>query len=579
MHSRNFEPGSFDQKHERKAYYHSHSRRLVYDQIKKKVLVGQGILCINGEEGIGKSFLLQELAAELASEATFINLPSQGQTFQSLINELSEDLGLSTGKEIILVALQSIYKFLEEQHQENSRYVVVIDNADQLQASVLDKLLLLSVAPSYQSASLQLIFSGQTEIASKFNPGKQPHIKNSKFFSYQINRLDASETLEFIKYFLTRSDYNHIDLFTSAALSNIVDFSSGVPRRIKSICDAALSAIGAPEAPKITEKIINYVAKELLLVPLESVNDTLSDEFISLDNTRQQEPSVLTTDYMLSMARAEVCDTIDEQVGQSAQPQGSLVNTESGSQVQTNPSFVESVVASYIEQEDNGLGATTNSEPKPLLSWGVAAILVLGLALIGYRSFVSQLDTKATIAAPTQPQASQPAINGGNITDNTSPVVTGKLNSLSENDLEQFANTGTIAPGTAARSFIAELEKTGESINLDMIYDQAEMLSNQNQPVDTYILNFYAAKRGHAKAAFRLAQMTDPATFSKKSSFSLFKKADVTQANKWYIQAVYAGHPEAKRFLKQMRDKVKHKAAAGDEIAQRLLLQFENSKI
>jgi type II secretory pathway predicted ATPase ExeA len=126
--------------HELKAYYHSHSAELVYSQMKEKIREGRGILCLTGEAGVGKSFLLERITTELASEINFIFLPSRDQDFQGLITGLCEDLGLATGKEIILVALQSINKFLEKQKQTYRRIDLVIDDAHQLQAGDIDKL-------------------------------------------------------------------------------------------------------------------------------------------------------------------------------------------------------------------------------------------------------------------------------------------------------------------------------------------------------------------------------------------------------------------------------------------------------
>lgn len=233
MHSRNFKSSSFDLTQESKAYYHRPSEELVYSQMKEKLLEGRGILCLTGETGVGKSFLLHEITIDLANEVTFIYMSSEGQDFQGLITGLCEDLGLATGKEIILVALQSIKKFLEKKRQIYPRIALIIDDAHQLQASVLDKLLLLSVAPSDASSSFQLIMSGLPELEDKVYQGKRPRNEQSRFFCYKLERLEALEVGDFIKHHLNTRDYGNIELFTPAAISRIAECSNGTPRIIK----------------------------------------------------------------------------------------------------------------------------------------------------------------------------------------------------------------------------------------------------------------------------------------------------------------------------------------------------------
>ncbi len=136
MQTRNTESSTFDLTQESKAYYHRPREELVYSQMKEKLLEGRGTLCLIGEAGVGKSFLVREITIDLANDVTFIYLSSKGQDFQGLITGLCEDLGLATGKEIILVALQSINKFLEKKKKIYPRIALIIDDAHQLQASV-----------------------------------------------------------------------------------------------------------------------------------------------------------------------------------------------------------------------------------------------------------------------------------------------------------------------------------------------------------------------------------------------------------------------------------------------------------
>ncbi len=628
MQSRKFEIDPFDLKHKNKYNYHCRSRDIVYEQIKAKVLAGQGVLSVSGEVGIGKTFLLQQLKADLSGEVTFIHLPSLDQTFQSLITELCEDLGLSSGKEIILVALQSIYKFLEEQRNSHPRIVVMIDNAHQLQAGVFDKLLLLSVPPSYKSSSLQLIFSGTPGFDTRMNEGKHSRNLSKQFFSYELDRLDSSDTLGFINHLLGSQDNDKIHFFTPGAIANIVDFSSGVPGRIKTICDTALSAIGYPESPGVTEKLISYVVQELLIIPQEVLIHGLPDPEQQIENMQSKDAARLTTEYMLSIAQAEVCDNtqLNEEKGQiqrsSLYDVNSELNIRSEEQLDGDSEKVkikrlktrlgrdmgaessvpiswgvtallnkrsevllnDNLEAEKINRNKTGMERDMSAEPNLPLSWGVAALVVICAIIFAYQTFMPVPDNPPILTVEEDQSVSNELLpiddaEQVNLRDKSFEIIASNsgqptMKSALTPPTEQVLDSDK--PGHIARVFIADFERSGHSASLDAMFSRAQMLNEQNLQTDSYLLVFYAAKKGHGDAAFLLAQMSDPATFSKTNT--IFTQANVTQANKWYMLAVQAGHPRAKDFLKQMRKRVINKANDGDQEAYRQALQFRNGK-
>lgn len=558
-------------KHKRRNYHQPFSRKPVYNQIKKNVISGQGILCLSGETGIGKSFLLQELIAELTGDITFITLPTKDQTFQSIISELCEELGLSSGKEIILVALQSINNHLAKQQKPDSRIVVIFDDAQQLSPSVIEKLMLLSSPPSYKSASMQLIFCGIPNIEDVVNQAKQSRLQHSRFYCYRLEKLNSSETFEFIKHILSEGDFDYIDLFTPAAISNIVDFSSGIPRRIKTICDMALFAIGAPEAPKITEKLVSYVVKELMLVPVDMPEHPLAEDFqditMNLDDP-ELDPVTNNTEAYANIITADDKDLVEP----STLPPDLRSEPSHQSELQPN----DTIDTTDTEMDDNKIQLTDDSQPTLPLSWGIAALVVLGAIIFALRPPAAPSGENRTIVKQVKQQLDNHTsqIKFKNKASVASPPVASAQPPKPDPELSS-PQSKTNKPGDIARAFIANLERSDQNIDLDMLYNRAETLRKQNNQVDAYLLDFYAAKHGHAKAAFRLGQMADPATFSEIPN--ILKKASISQAYKWYLLAAQAGHKEAARHLKKMQTSVLAKAAAGDETWQRLALQFQNS--
>ncbi len=125
--------------------------------------------------------------------------------------------------------------------------------------------------------------------------------------------------------------------------------------------------------------------------------------------------------------------------------------------------------------------------------------------------------------------------------------------------------------GDLARAIIEELREEGK-VDPEQVFERAERFQAVGMLADAYLLHFYAARQGHARAALALARMYDPNTFARESS--ILEAPDVAQAHKWYHLAARAGDPGAKRELADLRGRVERAAARGDEESRRLMMQW-----
>jgi len=146
-----------------------------------------------------------------------------------------------------------------------------------------------------------------------------------------------------------------------------------------------------------------------------------------------------------------------------------------------------------------------------------------------------------------------------------------------------FSPTTTVSPdgrpvtdadrGERARETIAELREQSEAgrPNLDEAFARAEAHREAGELADAQILYFFAARNGHAQAAFRLATSYDP--LHHDPSTSLLDRPDPFQAFKYYMQALEGGVAEAQTRLDALREWAEREAYANAE-AERLLLQW-----
>lgn len=126
--------------------------------------------------------------------------------------------------------------------------------------------------------------------------------------------------------------------------------------------------------------------------------------------------------------------------------------------------------------------------------------------------------------------------------------------------------------GDRARAFIYDLRADGAQPDAGVVFAEAERMQGAGNLEDAYLLYRFAARNGQAQAALILGTQADPAFHAAAAGY--LPDADPAQAYKWYSMAAAAGNDKAVQQLQALRKRMQQDAAAGDEQARRLLLQW-----
>lgn len=121
--------------------------------------------------------------------------------------------------------------------------------------------------------------------------------------------------------------------------------------------------------------------------------------------------------------------------------------------------------------------------------------------------------------------------------------------------------------GSAAREQIAQMQEVGNVDAVETAYQQGQVFESDGERVDAYLMYFFAARKGHAESALKLAEMSDPLA-------NRPEKAEPYQAYKWYKTAADSGIEEASEQLEKLKQWAETSAGEGNPAAQRLLLQW-----
>jgi len=247
---------------------------------------GLGFVALTANPGMGKTTLLFEALRRMQETARTVFLFQTIATPIDLVRALLIDLGI---KEVqgTLVELQTrLNDVLVEQAATGKRLIVVIDEAQNLDESVLEAVRMLSNFETARQKLMHIILAGQLQLADKLAQPQLLQLRQRISIFAHLEALSASETAAYIQHRLrVAGHYSDESLFTPTALSLIAQASEGIPRNINNICFNALTLGCALQRKTIEVELIREVLTDLNFQSKSTPAATPEDELREVMNS------------------------------------------------------------------------------------------------------------------------------------------------------------------------------------------------------------------------------------------------------------------------------------------------------
>jgi general secretion pathway protein A len=225
---------------------------------------GCGFLALIAAAGLGKTTLLFDALRFLRQSAITVFLFQTVSTPLDLLRSLLTGLGVKDAHGNLARMQARLQQALIEQARLGRRVVVVIDEAQNLDHSLLELIRMLSNFETQQQKLLQIILAGQPHLAETIaSPGLEQLRQRISIFAH-LKPFSREETQLYIEHRLRVAGYTlKTPLFTRDALTLIAESSGGVPRTINNLCFNALSLGCALKNHSIGTEIIREVMADL----------------------------------------------------------------------------------------------------------------------------------------------------------------------------------------------------------------------------------------------------------------------------------------------------------------------------
>ncbi len=238
--------------------------RLIYAISERK-----GFVMISGAIGSGKSTLCRVLLGQLPRDVKTAVITQTQLTSEQLVHAIAGDFGIETDGLSRYDTLLRLNDWLIAQLAAGATPVLIIDEAQNLSAEVLEEVRMITNLETEQEKLLQLILLGQPELRQKVRLPELRQLRQRIAVQYHLEPLSRQETKDYIAHRLRIANPARELHFKKSAMGEVYLYSGGVPRLINTLCDQALLAAYTAEARDVTARMVREVARDLELEPLE----------------------------------------------------------------------------------------------------------------------------------------------------------------------------------------------------------------------------------------------------------------------------------------------------------------------
>ena len=226
---------------------------------------GGGFVQLTGEVGTGKTTICRCLLEHVPDNVDLALVLNPKVTAYELIATVCDELGIDYPPEnsSIKTLTDVLNRYLLDAYAQGRRTVLIIDEAQNLSADVLEQVRLLTNLETATQKLLQIILIGQPELRTLLARGDMRQLAQRVTARYHLEPISLEETGAYIRHRLQICG-NSQPLFNRRAVDRIQRLSGGIPRLINVLCDRAMLGAYVEGKAQVDAGVVRKAAREVL---------------------------------------------------------------------------------------------------------------------------------------------------------------------------------------------------------------------------------------------------------------------------------------------------------------------------
>jgi len=227
-----------------------------------------GFVLLTGEIGAGKTTICRCFLEQIPDNCRVAYIFNPKLTVTELLAAICEEFGLALPAQQESAAgikryVDALNAYLLSSHAEGRNNVLIIDEAQNLSAEVLEQLRLLTNLETNECKLLQILLIGQPELQAMLERPELRQLAQRIIARYHLGPLAQEETAGYIRHRLAVSGMIDGQPFQPRIMRRIHRLAQGIPRRINLICDRSLLGAYVEGKRAVDRRILAKAAAEV----------------------------------------------------------------------------------------------------------------------------------------------------------------------------------------------------------------------------------------------------------------------------------------------------------------------------
>jgi general secretion pathway protein A len=241
--------------------YPSRHHQFALMMLEYAVLNRASFSLLTGEVGSGKTMLIRQLLRRLKENIKVGLIANTNRHFGRLLQWVCLAFELEFRNKDDAELYQTFVDYLVQQYAAGKRVLLIVDEAQNLDALMLEELRVLSNVNADQHLVLQTILVGQPELRDTLRREDLRQFAQRIGTDYHLPTLTMQETRDYVRHRLSIAGGDP-DLIHPDAIDLAWSRGGGVPRLVNQLCDTALVYGFADQRERIDLQMMAQVVED-----------------------------------------------------------------------------------------------------------------------------------------------------------------------------------------------------------------------------------------------------------------------------------------------------------------------------